>query len=75
MTDEKLADGEVTGGSVTTDVLPNSTRIDQYPRLAQRLGRASSTMAMVARRRRMEVLWPSLTVTSSGEHGYGSRVT
>ena len=26
LTEEKLADGEVTGGSITTDVFPNSTR-------------------------------------------------
>ena len=45
MTGEKLADGKVTGGSITTDVFPNSIRIDQYPRLAQRLAGASSTVA------------------------------
>ena len=45
LTGEKLADGEVTGGSVTTDVFPNSIHIDQYPKLAQRLAGASSTAA------------------------------
>ena len=75
MTGGKLADGEVTGGSVTTDVFLNSIRIDRYPRLAQRLAKASSTVAMVARRWCAMVLRPSLTVTSLGEHDYGSRVT
>ena len=31
MTGEKLTDGEVTDGSVTTDVFPNSTRTYWYP--------------------------------------------
>ena len=48
MTGGKLTDGEVTSASVTTDVLPNSIRIDRYPRLAQRLVGASSTAATVA---------------------------
>ena len=75
LTGEKLTDGEVTGGSVTTDVFPNSIRIDRYPRLAQRLTRASSTVTMVARLQRAVVPRPSLAMTSSGEHDYGSRVT
>ena len=48
MTREKLADGEVTGGSVTTDVFPNSTRTYRYPRFAQRITVASSPASMVA---------------------------
>ena len=58
LTGEKLTDGEVIGGSVTTDVFPNSIRIDRYPRLAQRLAGASSTAAMVARQRCVVVLRP-----------------
>ena len=75
MTDKKLAAGEVAGSSITHDVFPNSIYIDPYPRLAQRLTGASSMAAMVARLRRAVVLLLSPDVTSSGEHGYGLRVT
>ena len=37
MIDEKLTNAEVTGGSVTTDVFPNSTRTYRYYRFAQRI--------------------------------------
>ena len=47
LTGEKLADDEVTGGSVTPDVFPNPFHIYGYPWLAQRLVGASSTVAMV----------------------------
>ena len=50
MIDENLTDGEVTSGSVTTDVFPNSTRTYRFPRFAQRITRASSPVSMVARR-------------------------
>ena len=71
MTSEKLADGEVIGGSITTDVFPNSTRTYRYPQFAQRITGASSTVSMAARRRRAVVLWPSLVMAWLGECGYG----
>ena len=46
MTGEKLADGEVTGGSVITNVFPNSFCIYRCPRLAQRLAGAISMVSM-----------------------------
>ena len=75
MIGKKLTDGEVFCGSITTTTLVSLFRIDWYPRLAQRLTGASSMAAMVARLRRAVVLLLSPDVTSSGEHGYGLRVT
>ena len=69
--DEKLIHGEVTGGSVTTDVFPNLTRTYRYHQLARRITGASSPMSMVARRRRVVVLRPSLVVAWLGKCGYG----
>ena len=71
MTDEKLADGEVTGSCVTTDVFPILFRTYRYPRFAQRIIGASSTVSMAARRWRAVVLWPSLVMAWLGECGYG----
>ena len=45
MTDEKLTDGEVTGGSVTTDVFPILFRTYRNPRFARRITGASSAVA------------------------------
>ena len=70
MTDEKLVDGEVTNGSVTIDVFPNSTRTYWYPRFAQRITGASSPMSMVPRWRRAVVLRPSPAMAWLGEHYY-----
>ena len=72
---EKLANGEVSDGSVITTTLDSPFRFDSYPRLAQRLAGASLAAAMVARRCRVVVLRPYSAMTSLGEHGYGSRVT
>ena len=47
LTSEKLVDGEVTGGSVTTVVFPNSTRTYRYPWFARRITGASSPASMV----------------------------
>ena len=47
MTGEKLTDDEVTGGSVITNVFPNSFHTYGCPWLVQRLTRASSMAAMV----------------------------
>ena len=71
LTSEKLVNDEVTGGSVTTDVFPNSIRIYRYPWLAQRLTRTSSTVAMVARWWCTVVLRPSPAMAWLGEHSYG----
>ena len=71
MTVEKLTDGEVTSGSVTTDVFPNSTRTYRYPRLARRITRASSPTNMVAQWRRAMVLRPSPTMAWPDVRGYG----
>ena len=71
LTGEKLTDGEVTGGSVTTDVFPNSTRTYWYPRFARRSTEASLPVSMVARRRCTVVLWPSPVMAWPGKHGYG----
>ena len=70
MTGEKLTDGEVTGGSVTTDVFPNSTRTYWYPWFARRITRASSLMSMVTRWWHMVVLRPSQAAAWPGESGY-----
>ena len=70
MIDEKLTDGEVTGGSVTTDVFPNSTRTYRYPRFARRITRASLPASMVAQRWHAVVLRPSPAMAWPGEHGY-----
>jgi len=59
LTGEKLADSEVTDGSVTTDMFPNSTHTYWYPQFAQRIIGASSPASMEAWRRRAVVLWPS----------------
>ena len=46
LTGEKLTDGEAIGGSVITNVFPNSFHTYGCPWLVQRLTRASSTVAM-----------------------------
>ena len=70
MISEKLTDGEVTDGSVTTDVFPNSTRTYGYPRFARRFTEASSSASMVAQRRGAMVSPTSLVMVSLGEHCY-----
>ena len=70
MTGEKLTDGEVTGGSVTTDVFPNSTCTYRYPWFARRITGASSPTSMVARRWCAAVSPSSSVMVSLGEHYY-----
>ena len=67
MIGEKLADDEVTGDKVDTNVFPNSFRIYGCPRLAQRFFGASS---MVAPWWHTVVLQPSPVMAWLGEHGY-----
>ena len=67
----ELADGEVTGDEVGTNVFPIVFRTYRYPRFAWRITRASSSASMVARWRCVVVLRPSLAMAWLGEHGYG----
>ena len=66
MTGEK-----VTGDEVSSNVFRILFRTYRYPRFARRITRASSPMSMVARRRRVVVLRPSLVVAWLGKCGYG----
>ena len=70
MTDEKLTDGEVTGGSVTGLVFPTLLRTYWYPRFARRITGAASLARMVAQRRCVVVLRPSPVMACLDEHGY-----
>ena len=70
MTSEKLTDGEVTGGSVTTDVFPILSRTYRYPQFAQRITRASLPTSMATRWLRVVVLQPSLVMAWPSKHGY-----
>ena len=73
--DEKLADGEVFGGSVFTIVTYSTSRVDRYPRLAQRLTSASSTTVMAAWRRCVAARRLSPATASSDGLGYTSTRT
>ena len=69
-TGEKLIDGEVASGSVTTDVFPNSTHTYRYPWFARRITEASLSMSMVVLWWRVVVLHPSPAMAWPGERGY-----
>ena len=70
MTGEKLADDEVTSGSVTTDVFPKSTRTYRYPRFARRIIGASSPVSMTVRRWCAAASPSAPVMVSLGEHFY-----
>ena len=59
MTGENLADSEVTGDEVGTNVFTILFRTYRYPRLARRITGATSPASMVARRRHAAVDLPS----------------
>ena len=71
MTGEKLADGDITGDEVGTNVFPILFHTYRYPRFARRITRASSLASMVARRWYAVVLQPSPAMAWPGEHDYG----
>ena len=49
MTGEKLADGDITGDEVGTNVFPILFHTYRYPQFARRINGASSPASMVAR--------------------------
>ena len=71
MTGEKLTDGEVIGGSVTTDVFLILFRTYRYPWFARRITGASSPVSMAARRWRAAGSPSSSAMVSLGKHYYG----
>ena len=70
LTNEKLADGEVTGDEVGTNVFPILFHTYRCHQFARRIIRANSSTSMVARQWRAVVDSSSLATACPSECGY-----